>query len=560
MASNKDTLRVLLTPRFNVSHAIAGLQVVLTIGSARASEGSVLVKSRTTVNQSFVPRQIEAFDEAGPLPLQSKISNQDSSISWFVERNTLGDVRLKYRTLPVSDTGSRTITKAISLYTDQGGLICSGLDFIPTPPGGKIYHNLVGWDLSQAPTGTRAVWTFGEGPAAVEKIGQSSILTETVYMVGPIHSNPPSPVSGSIPDFYGYYWFGDLPPSIEVIKDIHLSLFLKVTDFFGESASADNPYRSFVLHTGSSKSFGGTSFYRSHIFAYDDQISQAEDYDLIRRMAYEVSHIYLGPPLTRKDTDWLYEGIKNCLSVYMPFRNGFRTGHYFQSTISMLCLRYYTSPLINLPLEDLLKLVPTNPYAREQLEARAWAFVVSTDLKARRMSDLERPIEALGMKPLSNLRAAGKPHGITQWMELLTPLMGDALKQRYGDFLAGRTLSLTLELFFGAPTHYLKQVDHEFLDFGMDRNSFEYGIVIDLKRESRAEEAGLKEGDNILWSSHQWKCVDYFDAEMELLVERDGEEKEIRYWPRSREKAKSWQMIKKDEKGEDEGHVPQTQT
>lgn len=553
MASNSDAfVKVLLVPRFGVSHAIAGLRIVLTIGSPRVDAGSVLITSGTTVNQIFIPRQIEASDEAGTLPMQTKISPQDSTISWLVGRSTTGDVTLKYRTSPVSDPGSKTITKAVALYADQEGLMCSGLAFLPIPPGDRIYRNIIEWDLRQAPDGTRAVWTFGEGPGPLEKVGPSSVLSDSVYMVGPIHSNPSPREPGSISDYYGYYWFGDLPPNLEVIKDIHHDFFLKVTTFFEASFSADNPYRSFVLNTGRSKSFGGTSFLRSHIFTYDDQISQVEDYDLVRRMAYEMSHLYLGPPVTRKGMDWLYEGIKNCLSIYMPFRLGFRTGQYFQATINTLCLRYYTSPLINLPLEELLKLVQTNAYAREQLEARAWSFVVGTDLKARRMSDLKRPIEDLGIRPLSRLRATGKPHGLEQWMDRLEPLMGDELTRRYDDFLTGRTALLLVEL-YGAKTHYLKQVDQEILDFGMDRKSFDYGIVMDLKSGSGAEEAGLKEGDKILSSSHQWKCVDHFEAVMEVLVERDGEEKKFTYWPRSHEVAKSWQMVKKDE---EEGHVP----
>lgn len=551
MASNSDpTIKVHITPRMNVSNTIAGLKVILTIESPRVEEDSVLVTTCTTINQSFIPRQIEASDDAGPLRLETRISH--SSVSWLAGRKTSGDVKLMYRTVPVPDTRSKVVAKATSLYIDQGGLLSSGLSFLPTPPSNRNYRHIVKWDLSQTPDGTRAVWTFGEGPSSIEKIGPCSTLTESVYMVGPIHSNPPSHIPGTISDYYGYYWFGELPLNIAVIKDIHHDFFLKVSKFFEEPPSADNTYRSFLLNTWPSKSFWGTSFLRSHIFAYDDQIFEAHDYDLVRRMAYEMSHLYLGPSVTAKDEDWLYDGIKNCLSIYMPFRNGFRTGHYFQDTINTLCLRYYTHPLMNLTLEDLLKIVPTSVSAREHLDARAWAFVVSTDLKARRMSDLKRPIEDLGIKPLAKMRAAGKPHGIEQWKELLEPLMGVEFRQRYEDFVAGRTIILIPEL-YGAKTHYLKQVDQELLDFGMDQKCFEYGLVMGLKSGSRAEEAGLREGDKILWSSHEWRCVDHFDAEMEVIVERDGEEMPLRYWPRSREKVKSWQMVKKDE---EEGYIP----
>jgi predicted metalloprotease with PDZ domain len=100
---------------------------------------------------------------------------------------------------------------------------------------------------------------------------------------------------------------------------------------------------------------------------------------------------------------------------------------------------------------------------------------------------------------------------------------------------------------FGAKTHTLKKVDQEILDFGIDRESFEEGVVRGLKEGSRAEQAGLKEGDRIVKSSYPWRCVDHFEEEMSVVVERHGLETEIKYWPRSFAIAKSWQMVKVDE-------------
>jgi hypothetical protein len=141
-----------------------------------------------------------------------------------------------------------------------------------------------------------------------------------------------------------------------------------------------------------------------------------------------MAHNWLGPPVT-DGIDWLYEGIKNCLSIYFPFRNKFRTGHYFQATINMLCTRYYTSPLINLPHEELLKLVPTDEFAKELLLARAWAFVVSMDIRTRWLAvgKIMRPVEDLAIKPFSKRRANSEPYGIEEWIELLQPLLGEGL-------------------------------------------------------------------------------------------------------------------------------------
>jgi hypothetical protein len=431
----------------------------------------------------------------GKVPNVHQDTDNDLGFNLVVGRKTCGDIKLHYVAFPAEPHSQHP---AFDLRSDQGGILASGLSFISAPSTRTVYRNIVEWNLSEAPAEIRAVWTFGEGLAPVEKTGPVSILLDSVYMIGRIHS------SSSTVDYYGYYWFGTLPSNIEVIRDEHHAFFMKASEFFEDPPSASNPYRSFVRRSGSSRSFGGTGFIRSQIFDYDNQIAQAEDYDLIRRVAYEVLHNWLGPSIADDGIDWLYEGIKNCLSIFFPFRFKFRTGHYFQSTISMICMKYYTNPLLHIGQEELLKLAPTNGYAKEMIAVRGWAFVIGTDLRARKMSKLIRPNEDLAIKPLAKMRAMGKSHGIDRWIELLQPLMGDEAMQRYQEMLSGSTILLPIEV-FGAKTHYLKQVDQEMLDFGMERASFDEGIARGLERGSRAEEAGLRNGDKIVRSSYIWR-------------------------------------------------------
>jgi hypothetical protein len=537
----KPKFQVHIKPQFDEAQQAVRLDIVLTIESLELDGGSTIVSFPSIIKPTISENGIKFTDEKGELSTVHKALDNNTSTSWVATRQTVGEVKLKYSVRPSSDKTS------LGLYRDYGGLLGSGLACIPTPAANTIYQNIVEWDLSEAPEGTRAVWTFGEGPARVERVGPSCTLSDSVYMVGRIHSNPPTSIPGTISDYYGYYWFGNLPPNIEVIKEMHHGFFLKICEFFEETPSKANPYRSFVRNTGSRTSFVGTSFTRSHIFEYDDQIAEAEDYDLVRRSAYEMAHNWLGPPIT-DGIDWLYEGIKNALSVYFPFRNKFRTGHYFQATISMLCTRYYTNPLVNLPQDELLKLVPTNNYAKELLLARAWAFIVSMDIRTRWLAigKITRPIEDLAIKPFSKRRAYGEAHGIEEWIELLEPLLGKETRERYEEMLSGKVITMDVRL-FGAKTHTLKQVDQEILDFGMDRESFEEGVVKGLKAGSRAGQAGLEEGDRIVKSSYLWRCVDHFEEQMKVIVERDGVETEIKYWPRGFEMVKSWQMVKLDE-------------
>jgi hypothetical protein len=547
------TIKVLITPEYDAVQHVANLLLDLTLPARQVHqlpEYSDLVSFTdsldTTSDSGDEDGVPQLFDMLGKLLILAQSRCGNSNLEMVEARSTAEYMRLVYRAFPLITRETEFGAPAADLRLDQGGLLGSGIAFIPFTTNDETCRSVVQWDLSKAPPGTRAVWTFGEGPDPVETVGHSSILSESVYMVGKIQSNPPAATPWTLPDYYGYYWFGDLPSNIQVIRDIHYEFFVKVSDFFQDPPSTTNPYRSFVRNNGRvNQCFGGSGFTRSHIFDYDSLITKAEDYDLIRRMSHEMVHNWLGPSATDDAIDWLYEGIRDTLSIYLPFRTGFRSGDYFSSTLSMLCMKYYTNPFLRLPLTDLITHAPTNEYAKEMLTARAWAFVIATDFRARKLAELKRPLEDLAIKVLAKKRARGEPHGIFEWLDLLRPLMGSEARDLFENMRRGTVILFPVEL-FGASTHYLKAVQQEILDFGMDRESFEDGVVTALRKWTRAEEAGLREGDKILWYSPPWKCVDDFHAQMELFVESAGVEKRVVYWPRAFDKADSWKMVKVD--------------
>jgi hypothetical protein len=98
--------------------------------------------------------------------------------------------------------------------------------------------------------------------------------------------------------------------------------------------------------------------------------------------------------------------------------------------------------------------------------------------------------------------------------------MADEARRRYEEMYSGTTILLPVET-FGAKSRYLKSFKQEILDFGMDRKSFQDSIVKIRWKGSRAEEGALRKVDIILWSSHLWKCVDGFEARMEMVIEKE---------------------------------------
>ena len=552
MADRADyRIDVTITPYFGGAADVQYLRVSLRIDSSRVHKGDLLfsLPSKPECRTRITPadnEQWEGVDALGKLAVKFE-SVEGTGKAWFAARDTSGPLLFNYHVIPSSST-----LTAFDLQHDQGGVLGSGLSFIPTPAGAENYIISLVWDLESAPDGTRALWTFGEGPGRIEVVGLTSILTKSVYMVGPIQGIPRDPSFPQRESCYGYYWFGSLPPNLEAIRDIHHDFLIKVSEFFNDLPSSSNPYRSFLRRsTDGVPGFGGTPLLRSHIFVYDDRIAEAEDYDLVRRLAYEITHVFLGPSSTDRDhVDWLFEGIKNTLSIYLPFRppKQFRTGEYFQATINMLCVKYYTNPLVNFPHGDVCKLaLEGNLDARDLLSARSWAFVMETDIAARKLVEQtkppQRPIEDLAIKPLAVQKRNGQSYDIEDWISHLEPLMGSAARDRHQHMCSGKAIIIPPEV-FGAKSHRMVSIEQEIFDLGMDRNAYHDGLVRGLKKGSRAEAAGLQENDSVVWSSYLWRCIEHFEAQLTLIVRRDGQDIQVKYWPRAYEKAPSWRMVK----------------
>lgn len=105
---------------------------------------------------------------------------------------------------------------------------------------------ILDWDLRSTPKGTRAVWTFGESLGPEQRIGPATELSSTWIMMGDVKSYPPPSLEGNEDNFYGFYYFGEPPSSIIDAAYANHQLFLKMSKFFQDPPSAENPYRVFV--------------------------------------------------------------------------------------------------------------------------------------------------------------------------------------------------------------------------------------------------------------------------------------------------------------------------
>lgn len=64
-----------------------------------------------------------------------------------------------------------------------------------------------------------------------------------------------------------------------------------------------------------------------------------------------------------------------------------------------------------------------------------------------------------------------------------------------------------------------------------------------VEEDLRAWEAGLRNGDKILWYSRPEACEIHIEKKLRLSVERHGAKIDLEYWPRSRERVSCWQVL-----------------
>ena len=152
---------------------------------------------------------------------------------------------------------------------------------------------------------------------------------------------------------------------------------------------------------------------------------------------------------------------------------------------------------------------------------------------------------------LLGLRRNGLPCGRKEWIQLLGNEVGRRTAESgfssmiQGirivppldsiDSIAGKGICLVLE-------------PQETLDFGMSGESFDSRVVLGVSKGSRAADADVREGDEMIRETSRWFCGQDFTRKMHMFLRRDGLVIQREYWPRSFHKAESWHWEEDDKR------------
>lgn len=502
----------------------------------------------------YKPQHITTLfsDDDGLLGIHAQEGESDI---YIVERQTKGDVVSAWK-VPIAER-SKTLTEGpLSVYEllrDQGGIIGVGKYFIPQFSHGNRILITIECDLRNCPQGTRAVTSFGECPQRIKTTGSPDSLLECVFMAGPIRSNtgsPPSPDRQSTDtDPCGTYWFGDLPPSLDAVTGYAADIFPRMAEHFDDPSGS---YRAFLRSTP--RGLRGSTFQSSSIIEHDPSARDENDWDLVRLLnrAMVSAWARLDPEDDGSANAWFTDGLSLLYTVFLPFRFGQRGPDYFRATVNAFLSAYYTNPLVARPPAGPGTVGPNVPswYASSAREYRAFVYMLKMDAFTRREavargSDVLRPMDEL-VRELLGRRRGGERVQREHWLEGVAHWLGrDEAERCFREMLGegGKVNELDDMLSSFGAKFGPQPVEQETLEFGFGRESLDSGSVVGVEEGSRAWEAGLRDGDKILWYSRPDACEIHFKNKFRLRVERRGEDLDIEYWPRSRDKVRCWQVL-----------------
>jgi len=551
----RPSLRLTLTPVFNgPNQAVSTVNLTLELRDESARAGRPLLtmglNNGATPTQRYDGDALAAFDASGVLPVSYTDTNaSNAQRTWAPARDPVGAITVRFVAVPREASTATGAGPRIDLKKERGGVVGQGSGFIPYPPDSAEWDLHIDWVLpASAPAGTTAASAFGDGPSESDVGVPSKTLAKAYFAVGPLQRITPPPPSGSSSSdpthrpekdrVFAVYWMGAFPWPMDSVAATSRRLVSAIADFFGDHSS---PFRVFVRSAAAG--VGGAGGYRSFLLEYTPGIEAEYDEDVLTNflVAHESVHNYALMYPTRQYDAWYREGVANYYAGVAPFLAGAVDRAYLARWLNNYAQAYYTGPGVDWTWQYVLDHFWTTdavktPYARGFVYVAAVQGLVAAATGGRKGADDV-------VRELYRRYVAGEVVQSEQFLQVLADLVGkETADASFGALLNGTLIVPPAD---GLAKFGLKMVRK-------DAERFELGYTVTLvggkpsvavQRGSRAEAAGLRDGDEYVRAWGFWNAGDALDRMMQVVVRREGREVPIKYWPRAFEKVENWMWV-----------------
>ncbi|KAI9897908.1 hypothetical protein N3K66_007764 [Trichothecium roseum] len=541
----------------NLRPVFAGPDLAFLNTTLRISDPSITAANQTLLQfqlgQHLSPAQrydddgLVAADDDGDLPISYVDDPSADRRQWTLGRTPVGDVTVRFAAQPRGEVSG--IAGRSDLRSDQGGAVGQGYSFLPYPPGTQEWNTTVSWTLGDdAPDGTRFASSLGDSETGSSSSSSSSatgrpdqLIHTTYFAAGQLQRWPAWTEEAGDPatSDFAMYWIGDLPWDAPALASSTETLYRGTARYFSD---AESDFRVFLRRDPSA--FGGAGGYKSFLMEYavgsEEESPAAATENLI---SHEIVH---GFALTNPSSEfdkWYTEGVAEYLAAVGPFAGGTLDRATFVRWLNDNAQDYYTASPLGRTWESLVTdywtqgtSVVKAPYTRGFMYlAQVQGLIADATDNGKSLDDI--------ITELERRYRAGQEVTTEQFLSLLGDIVGADVARDSFDAMANGTTIFPSPTGFGV--HGLKMVrrDLEAFSLGMGEGSLGLGKVTNLTEGSRAAEAGLREGDVIVSNWGVWGSTDTLNSTMRVVVERDGGDEVIEYWPRSRDTVEAWEWV-----------------
>ncbi|WP_115720126.1 M61 family metallopeptidase [Gallaecimonas mangrovi] len=530
VAAAPSKLDLQLTP-ITEHGAVVKMHVKLTLAHPDVKAGAPLLNMPTelvsTPTAAYNAKQLHAVDAKGTLPLTAKDLPADDSgryRNYLARRASVGDVTVTYSAAPRKVDASTRNGPLFDLRQQQGGIMGAGVYFLALPVGSQPYQLKVHWDLSQMPKGARGVWSRGEGTQ--QKIAPAEYLRFSFYAAGTLKSVPKDG-SG---DFV-VYWLNKPPFDMPKLAEQSSRFYHYMAHFFGDKRS----YRVFA-RANPYPAGGGTALAGSFMFGYGPNGQTiASGSQLL--LAHEMTHTW--PTFNKEgephaETAWYTEGTAEFYSLLGALRSGALTQAQYLAQINDRAQAYYGNPFVHLTNAQAGKLFWRDARAQTVPYGRGFMYLMRLNEQLKAKTAGKVSVDSLVLD-IWHRQQRGETVGIADWKAMLKQYLGEAAINDFNNMVAGKLIAPTTTAF-----DCLKAVEGSERPFDLGYDVMRLAQINQLRPDSNAAKAGLKDGDEVLSYTPLAKLKADPKQLMHIVVKRSGKTLHFTYLPRSPE-VKAWQ-------------------
>lgn len=510
------------------AEAVKAITVSVQVPASAIEAGKPLLRMPLVVSNVKTSAEslsdLEVRDARGPLALSFHDDPPGAKPyrHWVASRPAQGAVELRYR-VPISNA-SNPLGAAPPLELRSDGAVFSGssASFLLLPDNDIPYRLALNWQLADLGPDALGVSTLGAGDRLAAAAAPSKEWESVFLMAGRVEHEPAKPAA----DGFFSAWQGTPPFDARALMAWTHQLYDDYLKFFKTPYAAYSVYlRSNPINAG-----GGVEIGNSFVGTFD-QHTKIDDFKLT--LAHEMVHTFVRG-LDGDDglaDSWFSEGIAVYYQRLLPLRAGRISQADYLADLNSTAARYYTN------------LLNTTPNA--EIPARFWPDtrirVLPYDRGALYFAQLNDEIVTLskGRRSLDDLlfaflarRRDGEPVNQEAWVSAVVKEIGEKGRRQFAAMLRGEPIDLRSQAFGPCFRRIEVPLRRYELGFTPDVLIAPRRIVRGTIPGSAAEQAGIRDGDEILKPVPQDRIQADQQATLTLQVARAGKVVDVTYLPR----------------------------